>query len=359
MNKICLVLPCNLYVIPYFKVYEKMFEEMNMDYDIIIWNRSLIDEKCRGQIISYYVKDIANNRDPKKVLKYIGFFHFVKKNIVKNKYEKIVLLDTSAGTAALLAGFLSKHYRNKYWIDIRDYSFENILLYKKMLGKAINSAYCCDISSRGFLKFLPKMRNYCVTHNVDYDTINNVKITTFVQDSCIRISFIGNVRYYNLNIKLLDLLKNDERFRIQFYGTESEKIRDYCVTNGIRNVDFEGRFPFEKTAFFYQKTDLINNIYGNETMEVSTALSNKLYYAAYLDKPILVSNNTYMSDVVKKYNLGYVVDLNNNNLADDIYTWYIQYKENPSTMRQSFIDKIEKEFKDYQEKFKKFIQETS
>ena len=76
-------------------------------------------------------------------------------------------------------------------------------------------------------------------------------------------------------------------------------------------------------------------------MEVSTALSNKLYYAAYLDKPILVSNNTYMSDVVKKYNLGYVVDLNNNNLADDIYTWYIQYKENPSTMRQSFIDKIE------------------
>ena len=198
-----------------------------------------------------------------------------------------------------------------------------------------------------------------ISDNVDYDTINNVKNTTFVQDSCIRISFIGNVRYYNLNIKLLDLLKNDERFRIQFYGTESEKIRDYCVTNGIRNVDFEGRFPFEKTAFFYQKTDLINNIYGNETMEVSTALSNKLYYAAYLDKPILVSNNTYMSDVVKKYNLGYVVDLNNNNLADDIYTWYIQYKENPSTMRQSFIDKIEKEFKDYQEKFKKFIQETS
>ena len=59
----------------------------------------------------------------------------MKKNIVKNKYEKIVLLDTSAGTAALLAGFLSKHYRNKYWIDIRDYSFENILLYKKCLEK--------------------------------------------------------------------------------------------------------------------------------------------------------------------------------------------------------------------------------
>lgn len=50
----------------------------------------------------------------------------------------------------VISRFLSKHYRNKYWIDIRDYSFENILLYKKMLGKAINSAYCCDISSRGF-----------------------------------------------------------------------------------------------------------------------------------------------------------------------------------------------------------------
>lgn len=90
-------------------------------------NRSLIDEKCRGQIISYYVKDIANNRDPKKVLKYIGFFHFVKKNIVKNKYEKIVLLDTSAGTAALLAGFLSKHYRNKYWIGHQSLDYITLL----------------------------------------------------------------------------------------------------------------------------------------------------------------------------------------------------------------------------------------
>lgn len=360
MNDVCLILPCNLYVIPYFKVYERMFSEMDMMYDIILWNRSLIEEKCRGRIISHNIPDTANNKDPKKVLKYFGFAKFVKQELKNNKYKKIVFLDTSSCTLVLLHGFLRKNYMKKYWVDIRDYSFENIFLYKYMLGKTLKNAFGCDISSRGFLKFLPNIDNYCVTHNIDFDTINQLENHCIEEypdneNHVIRISFIGNVRYYGINKTLLDIFKNDPRFKIQFYGTGSEVLSEYCEKNGIQNVEFEGRFPFEKTAEFYQKTDIINNLYGNNTMEVKTALSNKLYYSLYLDKPILVYPDTYMCDVVSKYGLGFVVDFKSDNIPDKLYEWYKRQFSESREKRDDLKKNVEADFEDYITKFKLFV----
>lgn len=355
MNDICLILPCNLYVIPYFKVYESMFAELNVKYDILIWNRSCIKEKCNGTILSYDVKDIANNRDPKKVFKYIGFYRFVKKHLRKHNYERVVFMDTSACTVALLGDFLKHNYYKKYWIDIRDYSFEHNFLYKKMLQKSIEASYCCDVSSKGFLKFLPKLHNYCVTHNVDYETIHKVQQLPILPSNKIRISFIGNVRYLELNQKLLDIFKNDSRYYLQYYGTGSEKLKKYCDDNKITNVDFVGRFPFEKTAQYYQKTDVINNIYGNETMEVATALSNKLYYSMYLNKPILVSPNTYMSEIVTKYNLGYVVDFDDEKIKDNLFAWYQKYINDSLNLKNEIIMNVENEFNEYLTQFKEFV----
>lgn len=354
-NKICLILPCNLYVIPYFNVYEDMLEKANLDYDLILWNRSLIKENCNGEIISYDKKDVANDKNPKKVFKYLGFYRFVKQTIKKNEYNKIVFLDTSACTVVLLAGFMRKKFKNRYWIDIRDYSFENIAIYKKLLKKAIDSAYCVDISSRGFLDFLPTLDNYYVTHNIDFETIKKVKKLPHVKSSEIRISFIGNVRYYELNKKLLLAFKNDPRFCVQFFGTGSEVLEEFCLENNIKNVKFKGRFPYEDTPYLYQITDIINNVYGNTTMEVTTALSNKLYYSIYLDKPILVSSNTYMSKFVTHYNLGYEIDYNNVNLADDLYDWYLSFKEKDSSKRNQAISYVEKDFDDYQKRFNNFL----
>lgn len=354
-NKICLVLPCNLYVVPYFRVYESMLKELNQDYDILIWNRSLIEEKCNGTIYSYDKQDIANNKDPKKIVKYFGFYRFVKNHLQKNNYSKVVFLDTSACTVVLLASFMKKYYYKKYWIDIRDYSFENIPIYKKMLKKAIDSAYCVDISSRGFLDFLPPLDDYCVTHNIDYETIEKVKDTPRIDSERIRISFIGNVRYYDLNKQLLLKFKNDERFIIQFFGTGSDELENFCLVNNISNCKFLGRFPYERTPELYQETDIINNIYGNKTMEVKTALSNKLYYSMYLDKPILVSPNTYMSELVTKYNLGFVVDYENENLVEDLYTWYKEYIHNSNAARMDAIRDVETDFRDYKKRFTSFV----
>lgn len=355
-NKVCIVLPCNIHAAPYYYKYEKILKELNVNFDLIIWNREQIREETSANIISFNVKDIPNSGEKKKIINYFKFSFFVKKRLKEVKYQKVIFLSTSAATVALLSVFLKKRYKDKFWIDIRDYSFEWFLPYKQALSIAINNSYLTTISSKGFEEFLPKY-DYLVTHNVDLPTINKVierkrnELTKLDHES-IKISFIGNIRYFNENTKILNIFKNDKRFTLQYFGTQSELLQEYCEQNGIENVKFKGRFNPEETWFYYMKTDIINNVYGNDSMELTTALSNKLYYAAGLNIPILVSPNTYMQTVSEKYNLGYTFNTDDINMNDKLYDWYINREKSEGEI---FMKSVLIDYTDFEREIRGFI----
>lgn len=354
-NRVCLVLPCNIYAAPYYFRYEKLLDNLHIDFDLIIWNRDLIEEKSSGNIILFNVADVANSGAKTKVIKYFRFASFVKQIIKENKYRKIIFLSTSAGIVAILSLFLKRHYKNHYWIDIRDYSFEWFKPYKLALSIAIKHSYMCSVSSIGYTKFLPK-HNYVVTHNIDFSSIEKcvgVKDKKITMPP-IRISFIGNIRYYKENERLLQIFKNDNRFLLQYFGMQADVLEDYCKKNRIINVDFHGRFHPHMTAEFYSKTHIINNVYGNSSVDLTTALSNKLYFAASLHMPILVSPNTYMEEITGKYNFGYKVDLNDDNINDKLFEWYMELSD--STCKyEDFLDVVLEEEKKYEELLEVFL----
>lgn len=354
-NKICLVLPCNFYAAPYYYQYEKILNKLQLGFDLIIWNRDGIEEKTTGNIISFDVRDIANSGDKKKILKYFEFASFVKKQLLKNEYEKVVFLSTAAGVVALLSLFLKYNYPKKYWVDIRDYSYEAFYPYKVALGIAITNAYASSISSVGFKKFLPE-HHYLITHNIDFESIKQWQQKKVVREESlpVRISFIGNIRYFDLNKKMLEIFKNDDRFLLQYYGKQSEILSEFCRAEQICNVDFFGRFDVEKTAQFYAKTDIINNVYGNDRLELTTALSNKLYYAASLHIPILVSSNTFMEKVSKEYNFGYTMDLDDPNANDKLFDWYMNRTER-TCRYEEFMEQVIKEFNDCEDQLIRFL----
>ena len=68
------------------------------------------------------------------------------------------------------------------------------------------------------------------------------------------------------------------------------------------------------------------NIYGNKDPYLDYALSNKLYSAALMGMPILVSQDTYMAEVVNEYKIGFIVDLEDENFADDLFEFYKNIK---------------------------------
>lgn len=138
----------------------------------------------------------------------------------------------------------------------------------------------------------------------------------------IRVCFIGYVRFYDVDKKLIDELGNDDRYIIQFFGQGSDVLREYCEEKNITNVEFHGRFNVEDTIEFLSKADVINNLYGFNNIALDTAISTKYYYALHMNIPILVFKGTYMEEITLKSGVGYAVDSEFESLGDSFYKWY-------------------------------------
>lgn len=321
-QKIAVILGSNIHWAPYYYRYEQLLCEAGVDFDLVYWNREGVKEACKANMVPFNIPDVSNNKNPLKVWKFVAFSHFVQKTIRKNQYDKLIFLGTHGCAVSFCAGYLSRHYKNKMWIDIRDDEYEWFPPFYWGEKKSIEASYATAISSYEYTRFLPK-HDYLYMHNIDpnADALTKAFDPVSEPEHRIRISFIGNVRYLEQNKKILNRLGNDDRYLLQYFGSGSEHIQKYCEEAGIKNVAFAGRFPQSETLHYYERTDIINNAYGNETLNLQTALSNKLYYALMFQMPILVSENTFMAKLAEEHSLGFSFD-DNEHFADALYSWY-------------------------------------
>ena len=102
-------------------------------------------------------------------------------------------------------------------------------------------------------------------------------------------------------------------------------------------------------------TDMINNLYGNNSMLLDYALSNKLYYAALLGLPILVSPDTYMEEVACSYGFGYSVNINSDTVCDDIYNYYKNLIGKNFTLPVSILLDVNKDNEQFKNAIKNYI----
>lgn len=324
MKSVCIISLCNIYLLPYAKNYIKNSE--NIKYYLLFWDREGLHGKkdnfnnCDKIVFNYRVNQYDSKI--KKILGYIKAIRFINKILKKNNFDNLVFLQTQS--AVCIKKRTINKYKKRYIIDIRDYSFEKYTLYYNKEASVIINSYKTVISSFGYKDFLPP-GDYVIAHNYnsllpeEIEFIRNKK-NNFTGP--IRISFIGSVRFYDIDKKLLNIFANDNRFQINYYGKGSEYLMNYCIENNIKNVDFHGSFSPIETVNFYAKTDIINNIYGNNSPYYDYALSNKLYYAAQLKFPIFVCEGTYMEKISNEIGLGFVFSFNDSNIKDDFLEWY-------------------------------------
>lgn len=156
--------------------------------------------------------------------------------------------------------------------------------------------------------------------------------------------------------KLLRLFANDMRFKLNYFGAGSEVLSDFCAKEGINNTEFYGSFTPEMTAYFYQNTDLINNLYGNHNPFLDYALSNKLYHSGQLYIPILVCPDTYMERIAIHYNMGFVFDVDKPDMKEMLYEWYHSFdRENFVKGCDEFIASVKKENVGFDKTIERFL----
>lgn len=343
MKKICILSTANIKHMTLISLYTDKMIKDNIDYDIIYMDKYGEYENFEANSI-YRFENRVSRSDNKiiKILKYLRFIRYAKEILNKNKYDFIIVWNEL--TSLIFSKYLSKRYKNKYCINIRDYLYNDYPILKRIFAVGINNAAFTTISSDGFKAFLPE-HQYIHVHSLNMNLLSKLKPKKRFQrkDERIKITFVGNVRFFEINKEILEVFKNDTRFELCYFGTNSEVLEDYCKENKIKNVSFHSSFPVEETPKFINETDIINNIYGNNSKKLDYALSIKLYYGIYNNLPIIVSSSTYMSKIIKKYDIGYVVEEIDNSLPDNIYNWYTHNDfDKFSKNCKKFLEDIEK-----------------
>ena len=167
MKKVVIVAASTLRYSPYINYYSKIFEDEGVEYELIIPNRSNDRDLFSAKV---NVLPWAEKRST--LINYIIYSKEVYRYIKNTNFDGLIILTSQ--NAVFMSPWLTKKYNKKYIIDIRDYSHENLTLYRIVEKKSINCAYSAIISSRKFTTFLPN-GNYYICNNIGKYSIEQAK----------------------------------------------------------------------------------------------------------------------------------------------------------------------------------------
>ena len=331
------------------KYYEECCINNNINYDLFLWDRD--NNKPLEQIENKYIfhhKCVFGGGKLQKIYPMYQYQKHLRNIIKKNKYTHLVIINTLA--SVMISDLLLNSYKNKYIMDIRDYTYEKLIIYKMLVDRLIDYSFFSTISSKGFYRFINKNNKIMVNHNIS-NVLNVENLVALDSKKNNIIGFVGSIRYKKENIALINSLKDSSHYKLKYVGpfVSDCNLKDFCLANNIKNVDFMGSFNNDDKPKIYKDIDIINSIYGQGSLEVTTAIPNRYYDALIYKKPIIASKGTYLGELVENNNLGIVVDVFNDDIKKLLDKYIVDFDSN------MFMECCNKELQNVVEEQKCFI----
>ncbi len=315
--------------VPYLDKYEQTLDRMQIPYQSILWDRSTDGETAESEDRTELV--IRRSVRPGMIGKIAGFLRWrreAKKLLRNRQYAGLIVLTTHP--AVLLSSFLKRKYKNRYVLDIRDYTQEKYSLYRRLVMSLIDKSAMTTISSKGFLRFLEPHEKIVPNHNIT--VTEQTPKSEFVFDEPIEISFVGNVRLDRQTEAMLLTLANNPKYHLRFVGriVPGCNIEELIREHKIRNVSLEGAFNVRQKPEIYSRTHLINAVYANAAEHLSlgdaTPLPNRLYDAIVFRCPLVASKGTYLAEIIDEYHLGLAVNGFDRDLDEQITAYLAGFR---------------------------------
>lgn len=342
---------------PYLSRYTERLEKLKITYRVLFWNRGDFQLNFPDNYVCYDSPSSENLGKLQKMKDFMGFRKWIMKQLKEYPSDGLILLSTLTGV--LLFDKL-KRYNGKYIFDIRDYSFENVDIFRKIERNVIKGSAFTAISSKGFKAFLPE-HDYIIAHNFNRNEMID-KPTFIKKEAPLKLVWNGTVRFFDFQKKYIDALKNDNRFLMVYHGagTDLEKYKSYCEKNEIKNVVFTGPYDNKDKYKLLEDADILNNCYGGrDGDQLRYAISNRFYDGLIYRTPQLVEKDGYKASVTEKEGVGIALDASEL-FADKLYDYYMQI--DPTKFEQACKDALKEIIEEdnfYIRKIDEFIQQYS
>lgn len=343
--KIALICPSNLLYMPYVQNYRYLLDKYKVNYEVIYWDRFHTETKKKALVYIDGKKGHSRN-----ILDYLKYTKFIKRRLKSEKYDKVIVFGLQ------LAFFLQKtlqKYTGNYLIDIRDYNrIAKYFSFKKIIEASRHTV----ISSKGFEEWLPESEKYIINHNTR--NIKIEKVNSFLDKSNkINLSYIGTLRDLKINIKLIESLKNNRNYTLYYHGDGmiNNEIKEYLSDNNIDNVRVTGLYKPVEEPELYINSHIINVLIPTTDINSKTLLPNRLYNAVFYGKPVLTVQGTYVADLIKKYQLGIVLN-SLESIDNDVQEYFDGFDlDSYNKGRELFLKNVINDNKKFENVIKAFI----
>ena len=333
---------------PFAKKYITVLENKNEKYHIIHWDRS--GEPREDEEFVYTYTETLDRYAPKlkKLMPFVRFSRFVKKKVKENKYDRLVVLTTQ--TALLMLGTLFK-YKNRYFFDYRDTSYEYIKPYGFLINKIADYSMGMCVSSPGFREYIRTNKEMVISHNFQDKSYAARKLECNKKtEGRIVMGYIGVLREYEYLKKLITIFGGDPRFEFRIHGggDDVERLREFA--SEYENVLVAGAYREEEKTSLLESFDMICYNYPYSFVNYP-ALANKFYDGMIMKKPMFANIRTFSGQLIDKNGLGISIDQDDSHTAEKIYNYYQSFNA------QEFQDNCEKFLESVIEDEKKYIKE--
>lgn len=342
---------------PRVKNYLQYFEEKDIKYHVIAWNRNgtAVDNAhiTFFQRRAEYGKRLANI--PNKIM----WMLFVIKEIYRRRKECVAIhaCDIDAILPALMVG---KVLRKKIVFDIFDWI--SSLTGKGMVYRVVewmqNFAYKysdCIILCEDERKAQAKVTNKNVlvlpnipSGKVKFDEETLQKTQGQKKDYEYVISYVGVFDRDRGLENLLECVSKHANvlLNIAGFGVLDELISDYANSNS--NICYWGRVEYAVGQAIMKNSDLIAAMYHLTSPLHKYAAPNKYYESLMLEVPMITTENTLVGFKTKKYDTGFVLDETKESLEQLLVS---------ETLREEIICKKEKCHNTWNDVYKNYYEQ--
>lgn len=309
-KRILIILP----VAPQPRYIKRMQKYLDKGFKVTVasYERDYIEANKLPEDIEYH--SLGKVQTQKYFQRIPRLLYLLKKLLSLSKKNDIVYIHT-LDILIFLYNFIPSEKLYFELGDIRNASENKFIsgTYDLMLSKALKKCGKIFVTSPSFKSFI--IEKYKIKPDKIEVIENKLSSKHFpinkrlpfkrLEGSSYTLGIIGFFRYRTMIDFLKVFHKRENNFTIKLFGDGplKEEMMSYVDED---KVQYFGQFKNPgDLAHIYKQIDLSFTMYNAQDKNVRLALPNKLYESIYFNRPILVSSNTYLEEMVDKFKVGF------------------------------------------------------
>lgn len=190
-----------------------------------------------------------------------------------------------------------------------------VKLQHKIINKADATIICTENRKEQIKGTNPK--NLTIIHNTPQQkTFSLSKLN--LNKNKVKIVYVGIFQDGRLLKGLAEVVRKNPKYELHIggFGKYDKFFKDLALS--CSNIIYYGRLSYDKTIELEDSCDIMTAIYDPSIGNHYYAAPNKFYESLMLGKPIIMVSNTGMSSIVKKYDIGELINYDEESLEQAI-----------------------------------------